>query len=323
MSRSSPEEEEEEIEEALPIRRSPMPESVTKEFLRASASRSSRAGTSQTPTPRANKEGNRPQSGLESVVTTAIAKPRIPTSLSSISSRPNLAEEEGREDPASVTIEKKGTEKDGATLSDDSSVIEIVPRAGPSRHSHGPPKQSSEPLLKDARTPSSHVSPPPVNTDLIVRTRKYKGAPIVEISYLPLLKLKKYPIPENCRHPTPVARNHQIRFLQTPPASSGDSGYSSEESQPTKPVRPTRTVAPKKFPSRRTRNQSFSSADLGGYGSSESTDEVNSGDSDSGSDLVTRRATRSKGKRQQVDARRTTRANNKVCVCTRMCPVWS
>lgn len=310
---SSPEEEEEEVEEALPGGRVPVPSSVTKDLLRATVSRSSRAGTSLTPVSKRMAAMDNRESGRRTDVATLRERSIKSPSRSRPNPKASSSSEPARAQRASTG--GRGNLLDTLFLddsdSDDSFVIEAVepvPRAGPSRSTHGPRTEVSVPLFLDARTVSSsssrhHSSP--------VRIARYKDAPYVEIPYIPLAILKRYDKPTKCRHPTTLSRNHQIQFNQTPPPSSPDSDNSIEDIEPTRPLRHTRRNSPRKGPRWKTRTHSISSSDLGGYGSELSSEDDLDEDSED-SDLRPRRTTRSKGK--QVATRRSGRAHKQVSV---------
>lgn len=325
---SSPEEEEEEVEEALPARRVPIPSSVTKDLLRASASgsRSSRGGTSMTPTPRhaIATEGHR--STPLKVLSSSVEKQRpVPSSFRN-DSRPSS-------DPKRIIVmdtsddeEATGVKSDESDTddSDRSSILETAPRAGPSRHMHGPRSLSTDPLVLAARARSStSLSPPPALPESSATSSyrsspipfvKYNGAPYVEIPYIPLARLKRYSKPNNVRHPTTLSRNHQIHFTQTPPLSPCDSisEHSFELIEVVRPERPKRTGIVRTLPTWRTRSITASSPDLGGYGSDPLSEEEKDSEASEDSVVGHRRTTRRTDKQQTG---RTTKAHNQVSVC--------
>lgn len=317
---SSPEEEVEEVEEAIPAGRVPLPSSVTKDLLRASAPRSSRGGTSMTPTPAsvvARETRKTATNGISTVDrkgTSSSARFQSGQSSSSRADRHQrrIVGEGGYEDarePISIDSD-----------SDDSLMLTALPRAGPSRLAHGPRQETSESLVSDARALSSnssslHHSPPK-------SIAKYKGAPYVEVPYRPLNTLRRYTKPLTTRHPTTLSRHHQTYFAQTPPPSSGDSDFSLEELEPDRPQRSTRSDIPRKLPSWRTRTNSASSPDLGGYGTDPSSEDEQEEEGSEDSDirvLGSRRSTRAKAKGKQAVVGRTTKAHKQVslimCVC--------
>ena len=315
---SSPEEEEEEIEESLPSARVPLPSSVTKDLLRASASRSSRGGTSMTPTPRqtTNKEAR----GSVAATAARIIAPGDERGASTSSSSrartekspvPYASSSRSPLQPGRVKS-KRGDYENAEEIdsvvgdSDGSAMFEAVPHAGPSRRAHGPRSESTDPLILDAGTlspaSSSSLTPLPSSS---VRIANYKGAPYVEIPYLPLNRLKRYSNTANIRFPTALSRHQQINFDQTPPLPSDDSDFEI--------VAPEQSAVSTKVPRWRTRTETESSPDLGGYGS-ESEDEEDSEDSEEEGIPRTRRSTRTKGKGKQMETRRTTRGHKQVSV---------
>ena len=203
------------MEESLPTGRVPLPSSVTKDLLRASASRSSRGGTSMTPTPRHAVAAEGQRSSPLKLSSPSVDKERPRPSSSKRQSRPSsdrrrIRDMETSDDERGTNVKSGNSQLDDSDGSDGFSILETVPRAGPSRLVHGPRRDSTDPLVLDARARSSISSSPPASSlrsasassshhSRPMPIAKYKGAPYVEIPYIPLATLRRYSKPAKDR----------------------------------------------------------------------------------------------------------------------------
>jgi hypothetical protein len=207
-------------------------------------------------------------------------------------------------------------------------IVEEDPRN--SKPTHGPrPNQetinidSDDDQLDIQSLLSSSIHSLPQRRKRIIR--KCKGAPYIELSFLPLSTLKRFTLPTGIRGPNPLSRNDQIQNRQTPPRSDTSPDADSATFKLLQQVGDQRKRSGK-FPTWATRSNKtdMSSPDLGGYGEI-SEDEIESSDGESSDGIeITRRTTRAngRGKGKEKETRRTTRAEAKVSyLYLRMCSV--
>lgn len=320
MAISSPEEEEEPLEEvAEGSRRKPLPSSALRDLLQPSPSRrsmSSRAST-LTPTPRETVLRKGSQLGSRSTVlsrgNSTIAEENVSQARSG-----KVERRRSRSRASSITsVGEEGKTNGGkdleTNLDDEIVVIDDSTNATAlsSKSTHRPPKPSKELIIIDSDSPSfsviSHTSPSTV-TSLprpLTRPRNIKstkGTPYIDIKFLPINHLRNWKLPPGYRHPTALSRFEQTNLNQSPTKS--EAGSSSTAGPSTRPKRSDR------LPKWATQN-SESSDDLGGYGTQEESDQDEDMPMSDDSDeiVIRRRTTRANGKgKGREERRRTTRA---------------
>jgi hypothetical protein len=323
---ASPEEVEEPLEAEVERRgRAPLPRSARRDLLLASPSRRSAGSRTATLTPTPSEIHHRRTGSLLAIHHSSapgtideegkpgkqLEQPTLASSEVPVSEKAIPSNASSSTSPSTIVIDVNVDQDD---FEDDEPEI-IVQRkveAEPSKSTHGPRALAQD--LIDIDSDFDQVDIPSSSSSSIhsfpshrqPAIRKHKGAPYVEIPFLPLSRLKNYTFPTGTRGPNPLSRNEQLQFTQTPPRSTP---ASSEASGATwRASRPNRSGL---FPQWATMPKDDSSDDLGGYGMDESDDEIESSDgySSDGIPITTRRIrTSGKGKGREVETRRTTRA---------------
>jgi hypothetical protein len=326
--RSSPEEEEEPLEpEVDSARRSALPSFVRRNLLQASPSQRSKGSRTATltPTPQEIFQHREPSllapggPGRAGKLPSADESQQTAIDTRSQAEAVLIAQATVPAPKArSTRASRSATIIDNADEGDDSGPEMTTQRnaeAGPSKPAHGRYAQVQETINiepdsdqfdhQSLFSSSSSIRPRAPASTRKQTIRTCKGAPFVELPYLSLPHLKTFTLPTGIRGPTPLSRNEQIKYSQTPPrsprASSEDSAATWRVSQ-----RPRSGL----FPRWATMPKDDSSDDLGGYGVEVTEDELEWNEEEESSDgiEITRRSTRSKGKGKEVERKRTTRA---------------
>lgn len=309
MRSTTPNEEEEEIEAVLPEPRSRSSTSaVSRRGGESRSSRNARGGSSATPGVQGPITKVPGQKGHIVGAIGNTAPSRSP--VTKVDNEAKETSSRDRDGNAGSKDKDDDEEDDLRSVSASSSVIE-VPIAGPSESAsvptHGPRRESTDPILADDLFPSS----PSSSSSSLPRQRRYRGAPYVDIPLLPLHQVRKYSKPANCRHPTSLSRNEQLQFNQTPPPSSSeDPDVAFVKILSGLPLKSSRAGRKKKGSTWMTRSTSESSADLGGYGSTTSSSDDSQGTEES--DMQTRRGTRSRAKGKEAMPKRSVRTGGRV-----------
>jgi hypothetical protein len=319
----SPEEEEEPIEtEAERARRTPLPSSAFRELLQASPSQRSTGTRTATLTPTPSdivppKRGSLLAVGRSTRPRRLNGADENQQPVASSSKHTLSVGQSGHSSAPPRSARSRAVihiddESDG---DEDSEIVTQRKEEGNFRNSkptHGHPGRekiinidSDDDQLDIQLFFSSSPNPIPPPRKRIIRKRK--GAPYVELPYKPLPHLKSFTLPTGRKGPSPLSRNEQIQYRQTPPRSPH---ASSEASAATWRVdRPERSG---KFPRWATmpKDADQSSSDLGGYGEEViSDDEIEWSDGESSDGIeITRRTTRRNGKGKEKEMRRTTRS---------------
>jgi hypothetical protein len=329
----SPVEEEETLEsDADRVGRTPLPKSAFRELLQASPSSRSTGTRTTTLTPTPSDELTLRKRSL--LAPTRPGRPRKhveaeddqqPVAGSSKHTQSAGPSSQAIQHPRSsrsrdvIDIDEDSAEDDGTEIVAQR-IVGDEPRN--SKSTHGPrPNQENINIdsgddqldIQSLSSSSIHSLPPPRKRIV----RKCKGAPYIDLPFLPLSTLKRFTLPAGIRGPNPLSRNEQIQYRQTPPRSDTSPDADSATFRLLQQVGDQRKRSGK-FPTWATRSNKtdMSSPDLGGYGEVEvSEDEIESSDGESSDGVeITRRTTRGngKGKGKEKETRRTTRAEAKV-----------
>jgi len=326
----SPEEEEETLEtDADRARRTPLPSSAFRELLQASPSRRSTGARTATLTPTSSdvlpmRKGSllsiRP-SGTSRRPTGANGDQRsiAGSSKLTLSAEPSTSEA----GPSRPTRMRAVIEIDEDSEEDDKSGNVTQRKEGRETRDSKPtlgPSAQVQPIVIDSDSDHLDIlsSNYPSNRSIArprkprPAIRKCRGAPYIELPFIPLPRLKRFTLPTGSRGPNPLSRNEQINYRQTPPKSSH---ASSETSADTWRVdRPVRSGIFPRWATMPNDKDRSSSADLGGYGEA-TDDEIEWSDGASSDGIeISRRTTRrsGKGKGKEKEVRRTTRAEANV-----------
>ena len=325
----SPEEEEETLESnADRVGRTALPSSAFRELLQASPSRRSTGTRTATLTPTSSdilllRKGSlapprRPGRPRKLAASGESQQPVAGPSQYTKSAGPSsqaVPPPQSSRSRAIIDIDEASEEDEEAEIVAQRKV-EQEPRN--SKPTHGPrPNEetinidSDDDQLDIQSLPSSSTHPQPSRRKRAIR--KCKGAPYIELTFLPLSTLKRFTLPTGFRGPNPLSRNDQIQYRQTPPRSDASPDADSATFRILQQIGHQRKRSGK-FPTWATRSNhtEMSSPDLGGYGEV-SEDEIESSDGESSDGIeINRRTTRRNGKGKEKETRRTTRAEAKV-----------
>ena len=327
----SPVEEEETLEsDADRAVRTTLPSSAFRELLQASPSRHSTGTRTATLTPTPSDAvplrkhsllaPRRPGRQRKPIAAEGSQQPVAGSSIHTQSAGPSsqaVQPPRSTRSRAVIDIDEDSDEGDGTEIVAQR-IVEEDPRN--SKPTHGPrPNQETINIdsdddqldIQSISSSSIHSHRPPRKRTI----RKCKGAPYIELPFLPLPTLKRFTLPTGIRYPNPLSRNDQIQYRQTPPRASTSPDADSATFKLLQQVGHQRKRSGK-FPTWATRSNrtDMSSPDLGGYGEM-SEDEIESSDGESSDGIeITRRTTRgnAKGKGKEKETRRTTRAEAKV-----------